>query len=84
MIEAERGIKCGSAVPCSLSVKKYRSVWPNQDVLGANVAVNQSLAMGLCGRDQVLEGRKPVGVYSSGCLEVRFESNRIEDIGGIN
>ncbi|MNL35619.1 hypothetical protein D3C87_1576620 [compost metagenome] len=78
MIQAERDIECGFAVPGAFRVQQYRASRAHHDVLGADVAMHQDLPVALRQLDEIEQTRGQYRVHPRGLDQIGLQTNRIE------
>ena len=75
MIQAERQIESRVAPPGAFGVEQHRAGGADQDVLGADVAVNQGALVRLRLFDQRLQAMREIGVVLRRGQQVRLEAD---------
>ena len=83
VVQAEGDVERGVAVPGALGVEKHRAAGPDEDVLGAHVAVHQGEPRLRRRRGEAGEARAQVGVPLGGGEQVGLEADGVEDAGGV-
>ena len=82
MVEAEGEVEGGIAHRGAFGVEDHRAFGPDQDVLGADIAVDQRRAGARPGGVERVgergEARRKVGVHAGGGEEVGFDAERVE------
>ena len=82
VVQHEREIERRIAVPCALGVEDHRTRGPDQQVLRAEIAVDQHALRGTRRLDERGEARREVGMRARGRDEIGLEPDRIEDVVG--
>ena len=78
MIEAERGVEGRIAIPGAFGVKQYGAVEPDQNILGADITVDECTLFPRGAPGDRFQGGRQIGMHASGGEQIGLKADRME------
>ena len=75
MVEYKGQIESGVAVPSAFGIQKHRTVWADQDVFRADIAMHQDMFVCQGLLHQTVQSVGAIGVTQGSGIEIRIKAN---------